>query len=206
MTQYGFYFDNTRCTGCRTCTMACKDYNDLSLDYSYRKVYDYEGGSWTETDGTYTTDCFVYHVSLGCQHCDDPACISVCPTEAMHKDPDTGLVLVDETKCIGCGYCAMNCPYNVPKVNRELGHSIKCDGCVSRVAEGKNPICVDACPLRALDFGPIEELRQKYEGVAGIAPMPDPSMTNPNIVIKKSPAALDPGDTTGKVTNTQEVE
>ena len=186
--------------------MACKDYNDLSVDNSFRKVYDYEGGMWTQEGDTYTTDSFVYHVSLGCQHCDNPACMSVCPTGAMHKDADTGLVRVNPDLCIGCGYCAMNCPYNVPKVDREVGHSIKCDGCASRVAEGLEPICIGACPLRALDFGPMDELRQQYEGEAGIAPMPDPSITNPNIIIKPSPAALGTSDKTGRVSNTQEVE
>ena len=154
MTQYGFYFDSTRCTGCRTCEIACKDYKDLGVDFAYRHVYDCEGGDWqTQSDGTYTQDCFVYHVSLGCQHCDDPACVKVCPTTAMHKDASTGLVSVDEHKCIGCGYCHMACPYNAPKVDREKGHSVKCNGCAERVAEGKNPICVDACPAGALKTG-----------------------------------------------------
>ena len=135
MTQYGFYFDSTRCTGCRTCEIACKDYKDLGVDFAYRHVYDCEGGDWQmQSDGTYTQDCFVYHVSLGCQHCDDPACVKVCPTTAMHKDTSTGLVSVDEHKCIGCGYCHMACPYNAPKVDREKGHSVKCNGCAERVA------------------------------------------------------------------------
>ena len=69
MTQYGFFFDSTRCTGCRTCEMACKDYKDLSATIAFRKVYDYEGGAWSDAgDGTFTSDAFAYHVSLGCQH------------------------------------------------------------------------------------------------------------------------------------------
>ena len=73
MTQYGFYFDSTRCTGCRTCEIACKDYKDLGVDFAYRHVYDCEGGDWQmQSDGTYTQDCFVYHVSLGCQHATTP--------------------------------------------------------------------------------------------------------------------------------------
>ena len=74
MTQYGFYFDSTRCTGCKTCEMACKDYKDLPATIAFRKVYDYEGGSWTVAgDGVYTTDTFAYHVSLACNHCAMPA-------------------------------------------------------------------------------------------------------------------------------------
>ena len=208
MTQYGFYFNSARCTGCRTCEMACKDYNDTSDGVAFRKVYDYEGGGFTvNDDGSCTTDAWAYHLSISCQHCDYPACVEVCPTTAMRKDDGTGLVSVDDTKCIGCGYCAMACPYNAPTVDREVGHTVKCDGCASRVAKGLDPICVDACPLRALDFGDIEELRAAYpDAIDGIAPMPDASITSPNILINPSPAAKYPGDTTGHVANPLEVE
>ena len=205
MTQYAFYFDSSRCTGCRTCEMACKDYNDTTTEFNYRKVYDYEGGEWTTNeDGSCACSAFVYHVSLGCQHCDDPACTHVCPTGAMHKDPETGLVSVDADKCIGCGYCHMACPYNVPEVDRSQGHSVKCDGCAERVAAGKNPMCVDACPLRALDFGPVEEISKLGER-ASIAPLPDPSLTNPNLYVKACKDAQASAGGTGKVVNTLEV-
>lgn len=205
MTQYGFYFDSTRCTGCRTCEIACKDYKDLGVDFAYRHVYDCEGGDWQmQSDGTYTQDCFVYHVSLGCQHCDDPACVKVCPTTAMHKDASTGLVSVDEHKCIGCGYCHMACPYNAPKVDREKGHSVKCDGCAERVAAGEKPVCVEACPARALDFGTIEEMAKLGER-GNIAPLPEPTYTKPNLYIKASADALPAGDENGKVVNPLEV-
>lgn len=205
MTQYAFYFDSSRCTGCRTCEMACKDYNDTTTEFNYRKVYDYEGGEWTTNeDGSCSCNAFVYHVSLGCQHCDEPACTHVCPTGAMHKDPETGLVSVDADKCIGCGYCHMACPYNVPEVDRSQGHSIKCDGCADRVAEGKNPMCVDACPLRALDFGPVEEISKLGER-ASIAPLPDPSLTKPNLYVKACKDAQTSAEGAGKVVNTLEV-
>ena len=208
MTQYGFHFDNSRCTGCRTCQFACMDYKDLSRESSPRRIYDYEGGEWeVAEDGSATCSVFSYHVSLGCQHCDHPACVAVCPTKAMHKDPETGLVSVDASKCIGCGYCAMNCPYNVPKVDKTVGHTVKCDGCADRIAEGKRPICVEACPLRALDFGEVKELKEKYHNtVRGIAPMPDPSITSPNIFISNSDDAQVTGDTTGFVSNAEEVK
>ena len=205
MTQYGFYFDSTRCTGCRTCEIACKDYKDLGVDFAYRHVYDCEGGDWQmQSDGTYTQDCFVYHVSLGCQHCDDPACVKVCPTTAMHKDASTGLVSVDEHKCIGCGYCHMACPYNAPKVDREKGHSVKCDGCAERVAAGEKPVCVEACPARALDFGTVEEMAKLGER-GNIAPLPEPTYTKPNLYIKASADALPAGAEDGKVVNPLEV-
>ena len=172
MTQYGFYFDSTRCTGCRTCEMACKDYKDLPETIAFRKVYDYEGGSWTDAgDGIYTTDTFAYHVSLACNHCAMPACMAKCPSGAIEKDGKTGLVHIDQEKCTGVGACVTSCPYNVPILD-DAKKAQKCDGCADRVAEGLNPICVDSCPLRALEWGDIEELRAAHTGtVAGIAPM-----------------------------------
>lgn len=115
--QYGFYFNGSRCIGCRTCVFACKDLNDLNTDFTFRHVYEYEGGTWMQDGDAWMPDMFSYHVSQACNHCDDPACIEVCPTGAMHKDEETGLVVVDADVCIGCGYCHMACPYNSPQVD-----------------------------------------------------------------------------------------
>lgn len=207
MPQYGFHFDSTRCIGCKTCELACKDYKQLDTAYAYRHIYDYEGGTWSRDEQGVCTpqDCFAYHVSISCQHCDDPACMKVCPTKAMHKDPDTGIVSVDTTRCVGCNYCHMACPYNAPVVDRQKGHSMKCDGCQERIAQGKRTICVDACPTRALDFAPIDELRKKYGDTPGIAPMPSPDYTHPNITITVCPAGRAPGDDVGFVANPEEV-
>ena len=79
------------------------------------------------------------------------------------------------------------------------------NGCAARVEEGKNPICVDACPLRALDFGPIEDIRKKYDGVDSVPPLPDASYTHPNIVVKKCPAAARAKNVAGLVANPLEV-
>lgn len=205
MTQYAFYFDSARCTGCKTCELACKDYQNLDKNTAYRHVFDYEGGSWTiNADGTCQTDAFVYHVSVSCNHCDNPACTGVCPTGAMHKNPETGLVSVNTDKCIGCGYCHMACPYNAPRVDRALGHSVKCDGCASRVEAGLNPICVDACPLRALEFGPVSEMAALGEQ-ANIAPLPESHYTNPHLYIKVNENAKVPGSAEGSVANVMEV-
>ena len=207
MTQYGFYFDSSRCTGCKTCELACKDYKDLPQTIAFRKIYDYEGGGWTSTgDGAYVSDAFAYHVSLACNHCAMPACMSKCPSGAIDKDAETGLVSINEEKCTGVGACVATCPYNVPILDKEAKKGVKCDGCAERVAEGKNPVCVDSCPLRALEFGDIEELRAKHTGtVAGIAPMPSPDETTPSIAILPCAAAKEPGDTTGAIANEKEV-
>ena len=205
MTQYAFYFDGTRCTGCKTCEFACKDYYDLSTEFQYRKVYECAGGTTEKnSDGYIETTCFTYYVSMSCNHCDDPSCVEVCPTGAMHKDAETGLVSVDADKCVGCGYCHMACPYNAPKVDREKGHSVKCDGGAERVAAGERPICVRACPARALDFGTVEEMSKLGER-GNIAPLPEPSYTNPNLYIKPSADALPAGHEDGKVVNPLEV-
>lgn len=187
----GFFFDNTRCTGCRTCVLACKDYHDHGVDLAFRMVIDYEGGSWTQAgDGTLSQTAFAYHISLACNHCSDPACTHVCPTGAMHKD-DLGLVWPDATKCIGCGYCTMACPYHAPVIDQTAKKSSKCDGCRERILEDKKPICVEACPLRALDFDEIDELARNHpDCVSSILPLAEADYTHPNLLINASDAAL----------------
>ena len=123
----------------------------------------------------------------------------------MHKDPKDGIVKVDTTKCMGCGYCVMACPYNSPQIDHESGHAVKCEACWERLDAGKTPVCVSACPLRALDSGPIEELKAKYGDVRQIYPLVDPSMTQPNFIIKPSPASELPYVESGYVSNPEEV-
>ncbi|EEZ6796556.1 TPA: dimethylsulfoxide reductase subunit B [Shigella sonnei] len=204
-TQYGFFIDSSRCTGCKTCELACKDFKDLGPEVSFRRIYEYAGGDWQEDNGVWHQNVFAYYLSISCNHCDDPACTKVCPSGAMHKRED-GFVVVDEDVCIGCRYCHMACPYGAPQYNAEKGHMTKCDGCYSRVAEGKQPICVESCPLRALEFGPIEELRQKHGTLAAVAPLPRAHFTKPNIVIKPNANSRPTSDTTGYLANPEEVK
>ena len=183
MEQFGFYFNAKRCTGCKTCMLACKDYRNLDASVSFRQVYEFVGGSWSKDErGCWAQDCFAFYVSSACNHCASPACMEVCPTGAMGKN-ELGLVSVDEHRCIGCGYCALSCPYHAPKVDRTVGHSVKCDGCSQRAREGSAPVCVEACPLRALEFGPISDLRARHGRVADMPPLPDSSKTAPNLVL-----------------------
>ena len=141
MSQQAFFFDGTRCSGCKTCMFACKDAYDLDVGTAYRRVFEYTGGDTVRNgDGTFGSTCFSYNVSVACNHCDDPVCVRVCPTEAMHKDEQTGLVSVNDRHCIGCGYCHLSCPYSAPRVDRVKGHSVKCDGCIERVAAGEKPV------------------------------------------------------------------
>ncbi len=202
----GFYFDGTRCTGCKTCEVACIDYHGLAHGVSLRHVYEYTGGAWMWDGASWRQDVFSYNLSIACNHCDDPACVRVCPSAAMHSTPD-GLVVGDETRCIGCGYCALACPYNAPALDREAGVMRKCDGCRERLdAEpSAKPICVEACPSRALDFGPIEELRERYGDVCEVAPLPERRFTKPNLVIRPHHSARPSNDSAGCLANPREV-
>ncbi|RJX73665.1 dimethylsulfoxide reductase subunit B [Vibrio sinensis] len=205
MKQYGFYVDTTRCTGCKTCTVACKDKNDSPLDVSFRRVYEYGSGEWIEENGTWKQNVSGYYVSLSCNHCANPACVKACPTGAMHKRKEDGLVLVDQERCVGCQYCTMACPYGAPQYDSEKKHMSKCDGCIDRINQGLKPTCVEACPLRAIDFAPIEELKSKYSGTAELAPLPKATMTSPSIIIKTNVHARPSGDRSGSIQNKREV-
>ena len=161
MTQYGFHFDGKRCTGCKTCVLACKDNKDLSADMSFRNVYEYGGGSWTQVDGLWSTDAFTYYVSVACNHCDSPLCLANCSQGAISKDVDTGIVTVDPEKCNGCGSCVAACPYGAPKVNEETKKGMKCDLCADRIAKGHEPTCVKHCQAQVLKYGDLEDLAKE---------------------------------------------
>lgn len=195
MTQYGFYFDASKCTGCTTCMVACKDKNNLPVGMNFRRVTEFSGGNWRQdrATGAWHQDAFAYYLSISCNECSDPACVKVCPTKAHFKRSEDGLVLIDPKKCIGCGACLAACPYGAPQLDREARKMRKCDTCLDRREKGLNPACVDACPQRALDFGPIDELRKKYGDCAAIAPLPDASVTKPNLVIHPTKSAKKPG-------------
>lgn len=205
MAQYGFYFDNTRCTGCRTCTMACKDYKDIDQAHAFRNVFDYEGGSIeADADGCVINNVIMYHVSAACNHCDNPACVAACPTGAVVKDADTGLVYINPEMCGGARACVEACPYGVPVFFEETKKASKCDGCRDRVAAGLKPVCVDACPLRALEFDEIEALRAAHpDAVDSIPPLPAGDATGPNLCILASPAAT--AGVEGAVTNEKQL-
>lgn len=182
--QYGFYFDADRCGSCKACVMACRDKNDTLLGLKNRNVIDFGGGRWVEKDGLVQPEnVFVYSISISCNHCESPACVANCPTGAMTKRGEDGIVYVDESVCIGCGTCANACPYGAPKVNAERGLTSKCNFCMDYLDEGGRPACVDACLMRCLDFGDIAELREKYGDVCNVAPLPASDETRPSLVL-----------------------
>lgn len=182
--QYGFYFDADRCGSCKACVMACRDKNDTLLGLKNRNVIDFGGGRWMEKDGLVQPEnVFVYSLSISCNHCESPACVANCPTGAMTKRDEDGIVYVDESVCIGCGTCANACPYGAPKVSAERGVTSKCNFCMDYLDEGGRPACVDACLMRCLDFGDIAELRKKYGDACDVAPLPTSDETRPSLVL-----------------------
>lgn len=182
MEQYGFHIDASRCTGCKTCEMACRDAYHLGNTASFRRVCEASGGSWVADGPAWWHDVFAYYISISCNHCEDPICQQVCPSGAMRKHSD-GFVLLDSDRCIGCGSCAFACPYKAPSYSRTTHSMRKCDGCRARVVQGLDPICVEACPMRALGFGKIIDLRTEHGTECAIAPLPESKYTQPNIVI-----------------------
>ena len=205
MSQQAFYFDGTRCTGCKTCQMACKDYKNIDLGISFRHVYEVTiGDTVKDADGAFSTTCVSYPLSMSCNHCDSPVCFEKCPQSAIIKDADTGLMSIDEEKCIGCGTCAIVCPYNAPKVDEEKKKAVRCNGCAERVAAGEKPVCVEACPARALDFGPVGDMEKLGERSAS-APVPRPEATVPNLFVKPSADARPAESKDGVVANLLEV-
>lgn len=201
----GFYVDVSKCTGCKTCQVACKGKKLSPEGVSFRRVYEYTGGSWQDNgDGTWRQDVFAYYVSISCNHCENPICVRSCPTTAMHRTAE-GLVTVDHNKCVGCRYCEWACPYAAPQFDPERKQMTKCDGCLDRLAQGEQPLCVVSCPLRALDFGPIDDLRKKYGAIAGIAPLPSAALTHPRLVITGSRHARPSDSKDGSVLNKKEI-
>jgi anaerobic dimethyl sulfoxide reductase subunit B len=197
--QLAFYINSSACVGCKACQVACKDKNDLPVGMKFRKVVKYGGGSWVSQGGFMVpNNVYAYSVSMACMHCENPICVEVCPTQAMHKRAD-GVVLVDQEQCIGCRYCEWACPYSAPQFNESIGKMTKCNFCEDLLAQGQNPACVDACVMRVIEFGELAELRAKYGNVNAIEPLPVGSLTNPSIVITPHRHAEASGKGTGKI-------
>lgn len=203
--QYGFYINSAKCTGCKTCQVSCKDEKDTNIGIKYRRVYEYGGGNWQQNNGLWQNNTFAYYLSIACNHCAEPTCVQGCPTGAMHKRQEDGLVVVDQDVCVGCRYCEMRCPYGAPQFDPQKRVMSKCDGCYERVSQGLKPVCVDSCPQRALEFDDIKVLREKYGNERDIAPLPDSSLTKPSIVINTHANAKKSGDTVGRILNPEEI-
>lgn len=140
--QYAFEVDLDKCSGCKACVTACHAMNGLDDEESWRDVGLLHSEDWRAP--------FQAHVTTACHHCVEPGCLEGCPVLAYDKDPVTGIVRHLDDQCIGCQYCVMKCPYDVPKYSAARGIVRKCDMCSTRLGHGEAPACVQACPSQAI--------------------------------------------------------
>lgn len=142
--SFRFVFDPNRCTGCGACAVGCWMENRAEQGLAWRQVHTFNPRRLPGLP--------LFHLSLACHHCEDPACLRNCPADAYTKDAATGAVTVQAERCIGCRYCTWACPHDAPKFNAACGTIEKCTFCPSRLAQGLEPACVARCPVAALGF------------------------------------------------------
>lgn len=174
--RYGMVIDTKRCIGCNTCAVACKVENNLPRNTWWNRTLTVGGENLDTPSGTFP-NLEMSYITLACQHCENPACTKVCPVGATYKDDETGAVMQDYDKCIGCRYCMAACPYNgvrnfnwkepeyildFPTGGQNVptqvkGTVTKCMLCSHRTKEGLEPACVQSCPERARYFGDLDD-------------------------------------------------
>lgn len=210
-TEMAMLHDVSKCTGCRACMVACKQWKNLPAeqtafggdfqshkDLSAKTINLIKMKERVDEKGKFQWDL----IKVQCMHCADPACVKGCPEDAITKTA-SGAVVIDEDKCVGCGYCKINCPFNVPNVDEQTHKSKKCNLCVDRIENGKVPSCAQTCPARAIIFGTKEEMtalaKQRVQDIKGQFPNAqlygvDPNGvggTNMMYVLTEKPAVYD---------------
>ncbi len=172
--QYAFQVELDKCTSCKACVTACHSLNGLDDNESWRDIGLLDGGhddpAWKQT------------VTSACHHCAEPECLNGCPVAAYEKDPETGIVRHLDDQCIGCEYCVLKCPYDVPKYNEKRGIVRKCDMCHQRLAVGEAPACVQACPNEAIQIIKVDVptlRRERAKGAGFLIGAPSPALTLP---------------------------
>ena len=160
------YIDTTTCIGCKACEVACQEWNDLKAlptqqTGTYQTMPELDAQFWNlirfnekEVDGGLA---WLMRKDQ-CMHCEDPGCLAACPAPGAIVQYENGIVDVDPAACIGCGYCATGCPFNVPKFQTSTGKMAKCTLCVDRVEVGLEPACIKACPTGCLQFGTKDDM------------------------------------------------
>lgn len=202
--QYAFFVDSDACSGCKTCQVACKDAHDLHAGEHWRRVFEVTAGGWRRTDGAWTSDVAAYYLSVSCHHCQTPVCAQQCATDAIWKRPD-GVVLFDESRCTKCRKCEHDCPYGAIRWDSTAGLPTKCTFCVGLLDAGEAPVCVAACPNRALGCGDREDLQQRHGGTSQVFPLPDADLAGPALVIAPHRRAADMSGRAPAVANWEEV-
>ena len=176
MARFGMAIDTKRCVGCNACTIACKQANNVPNNIMWTRVLT-DGGDAPDTPANVNGHLSMRFLPMGCQHCENPACVKVCPVGATYKDPETGVVRQDYDKCIGCRMCVAACPYTGvrsfnwedPQYSVEFAvgdaevpahqkHTVeKCTFCYQRISKGETPACMDLCPARARHWGDLDD-------------------------------------------------
>jgi formate dehydrogenase iron-sulfur subunit len=169
----GILYDSTRCAGCQTCESACAEANGLPAPSATMVA-----GVIRNTDESHRTVVNAFNSSKGeaylkkqCMHCNEPACTAACLTQAMYKTKE-GPVIWRGDKCMGCRYCMVSCPFDIPKFEYHSSNPKieKCNMCYARITEGKIPACVENCPAEALMFGSRRELIKEARKRIGANP------------------------------------
>ncbi|GAB5402776.1 MAG: dimethyl sulfoxide reductase anchor subunit [Aureliella sp.] len=173
--QYAFEVDLDTCSGCKSCVVACHTLNGLDEDEAWRSV-----GALVDTRDALPA---VQHVTTACHHCLDPGCLNGCPVKAYDKDPVTGIVKHLDDQCIGCKYCMLMCPYEVPRYNKRLGIVRKCDMCRQRLDSSEAPACVQSCPNAAIAIR-IVDVDSKQADQRLVAEAPLSTITQPTTIYK----------------------
>jgi formate dehydrogenase iron-sulfur subunit len=197
--QYAFEVELDKCSGCKACVTACHSLNGLDENETWRDVgllVSAPSKPWKPVPAIQQS------VTTACHHCVDPACLNGCPVLAYEKDPATGIVRHLDDQCIGCQYCVLKCPYDVPKYNARLGIVRKCDMCSSRLAVGEAPACVQACPNEAIRITHVSksevtiQFRERGQGFLTGAPAGDYALPTTRYISKqlRAPVALAPAD------------
>ncbi len=187
--QYAFEVDLDACTGCKACVSGCHSLNGLDETETWRDVGAVYG---TRADGL----AFQQTVTSACHHCLDPGCLTGCPVQAYEKDPISGIVSHLDDQCIGCSYCLLTCPYDVPTYSERLGIVRKCDMCQGRLAAGEAPACVQACPTHAIAITTVA-VAKAVAGTDFLPSAPDPRHTKPTtryVSARPLPDDLRPAD------------
>ncbi len=177
--QYAFEVELDKCSGCKACVTACHSLNGLDDNETWREVgllitpskrrgwegrlavnHHADGSNFASPSNGSPS---MQHVTTACHHCIDPGCLNGCPVLAYEKDVVTGIVRHLDDQCIGCQYCVLKCPYDVPKYNERLGIVRKCDMCSNRLAVGEAPACVQACPNEAIRITKVNTTTVRIE-------------------------------------------
>jgi formate dehydrogenase iron-sulfur subunit len=171
--RMGFFTDTSVCIGCKACEVACKEWNSVPEDGLKLTGMSFDNSEGLSAD-TWRHVAFIEQtkpVEQGegvrwlmasdvCKHCTHAACLDVCPTGALFRT-EFGTVVVQSDVCNGCGYCVPACPYGVIDQREGDGRAWKCTMCYDRLGDGLQPACAKACPTESIQYGPLDELRER---------------------------------------------